>query len=129
MGRAGVPQKTTPLPRITFFVGMPLWRSEDRAGFDADVIGYANLASHDYVVFDGGAAGEAGLRGDDDILADLDVVADVDQVVDFCAAADAGFVQRSAVDGGVGADFYVVFDDQASDLRGLLVASGCESRT
>src|ERR1700678_1906511 len=24
MGRAGVPQKTTPLPRITFFVGMPL---------------------------------------------------------------------------------------------------------
>src|SRR5208282_1857124 len=24
MGRAGVPQKTTPLPRITFLVGMPL---------------------------------------------------------------------------------------------------------
>src|SRR5260370_40601351 len=25
MGRAGVPQKTMPLPRITFLVGMPLW--------------------------------------------------------------------------------------------------------
>ena len=52
------------------------------------------------------------------------VVADMDEVVDFCAAADAGFVERAAVDGGVGADLYVVFDDQASDLRGLLVASG-----
>lgn len=25
MGRAGVPQKTIPFPRITFLLGMPLW--------------------------------------------------------------------------------------------------------
>ena len=70
------------------------------------------------------AAGEAGLRGDDDVLADLHVVADVDEVIDFCAAADAGFVERAAVDGRVGSDLDVVFDDEASDLRELLVASG-----
>ena len=52
------------------------------------------------------------------------VVADVHEVVDFCAAADAGFVECAAVDGGVGADFDIVFDHQTPDLRGLFVASG-----
>src|SRR6266481_225270 len=83
--------------------------AEDGAGFDADMIGNSYLPAYDDAVFDYGAAGDAGLGGDDDILADLDVVADVHQVVDFCAAADAGFVESAAVNGGVGADFYVVF--------------------
>ena len=52
------------------------------------------------------------------------VVADVHEVVDLRAAADAGFVERAAVDGRVSADFDVVFDHQAADLRGLFVASG-----
>src|SRR5208337_1809430 len=54
----------------------------------------------------------------------LDVVADVHEVVDLGAAADAGFVESAAVDGGVGADFHIVFDRQASNLRELLVTSG-----
>ena len=56
--------------------------------------------------------------------ADLHVVADVHEVVDFCAAADSGFVEGAAVDGGVGADLDIVFNHQTSDLRELLVASG-----
>jgi hypothetical protein len=51
-------------------------------------------------------------------------VANVDEVVDFCSAADASFVKRATVDGGVRADFDIVFNHQASDLRGLLVAPG-----
>src|SRR5271155_5398712 len=49
----------------------------------------------------------------------------VHEIVDFCAAADAGFVECSAVDGRVGADFDIVFDHQASNLWKLFVASGC----
>ena len=97
--------------------------SQHGTGFDAGVIADAYLSAHDDVVFDGDTSGEAGLSGDDDVLADLDVVADVHEVVNFRAATDAGFVEGSAVDGGVGADFDIVFDHQASDLGGLLVAS------
>ena len=64
------------------------------------------------------------MRGYNYVLADLDVVADVHQVVDLCAAADSGFVERAAVDGGVGSDLYIVFDYQPSDLWELLVAAG-----
>ena len=98
--------------------------SDHGAGFDAGVIADSNLASHDDVVFDGDAAGEAGLGRDDDIFSDQTVVADVDEVVNFCALADASLVEGPAVDGGVSSDFDVVFEDETTDLRGLLVASG-----
>jgi hypothetical protein len=88
------------------------------------MIAYAHLAGHNHIVFDGHAAGKAGLRGDDYILSDLAVVADVDEVVDFRSAADSCFVQGSAVNSRVSADFYIVFDYKASDLGGLLVTSG-----
>ena len=97
--------------------------SNHRAGFDAGVIAYTDLSSHDDIIFDGDTAGEAGLGGDNYVFSDLTVVANVDQIVDLCALADSGFIQRAAVDGGVGSDFHVVFDYQAADLRGLLVAS------
>ena len=51
-------------------------------------------------------------------------MAHVDEVVDLDAAADAGFSQRPAVDGGVGADFDFVLDDQRSLLRELSVGAG-----
>jgi hypothetical protein len=91
--------------------------SNHRSGFYAGVIADADLPSHDNIVFDGDAAGEAGLSGDYNVLPDLTVVADVDQVIDFCAATDAGFVERAAVDGGVGPDFDIVFNDETADLR------------
>lgn len=97
--------------------------SDHSAGFDAGVVANADLSSHDDVVFDRDAAGEAGLGGDDYIFSELAVVADVNEIIDFCALADASFVEGSAVDGRVGSDFDVVFEDEAPDLRGLLVAS------
>src|SRR5215831_8540755 len=39
------------------------------------------------------------------------------QIVELRAALDAGLAGGSAIDGGVGADFHVVFDDDAADLR------------
>src|SRR5208282_1523993 len=83
--------------------------SDHRAGFYASVIADADLSAHDYVVFDGDAAREAGLRGDNDVLADLAVVADMHEVIDLCAAADASFVERAAINGGVRSDLHVVF--------------------
>jgi len=49
--------------------------SNHGAGFYAGVIANADLSSHDDIVFDGDAAGEAGLGGDDYVFADLAVVA------------------------------------------------------
>ena len=99
-------------------------RAEDCARFDAHVIGDADLAADDDVVFNDGAARKAGLGGNDHVLADLHIVADMHQIVDFRAAADARLVERAAVDGGVGADFDVVLNDEASNLWELFVASG-----
>ena len=69
-------------------------------------------------------AGDAGERDEDDVFADVAVVADVDEVVDLGSAADAGLLERAAVDGGVGADFDVVFDEEGSLLRELGVGAG-----
>src|ERR1700693_5377513 len=83
----------------------------------------ADLAAENDILFDGDTAGEAGLRGDHHVFSDLAVVADVYEVVDFRASANAGCIQGSAVDGGVGADLDVVFDFQAPDLRKLFVTA------
>jgi hypothetical protein len=81
--------------------------SEHHAFFDARVLANPDLSSEHNAIFDHDATRQTGLRRDDDILADLTVVTDVDQVVDLRAAADAGFVERAAIDGGVGADLNV----------------------
>src|SRR5207247_2300652 len=50
---------------------------------------------------------------------------DVDQVVDLGAASDAGRVQGSAVDSGVGTDLDVIGNLESASLREFLVMSGC----
>jgi len=42
------------------------------------------------------------------------------KVIDFCAAADAGFADGSAIDGGVGLNFHVVFQDGRAGLGNLV---------
>ena len=98
--------------------------AEDDLLADVGVVADADLAADDGVVADGAGSGDAGLGSDDDVFSDEDVVADVDEVVDFYAAGDAGFVEGSAVDGGVGADFDGVFDDEAALLGKLDVFAG-----
>ena len=58
--------------------------------------------------------------------ADGHIVADLDLVVDFGAFADHGVAQAAAVDGGSGADFDVVLDQDAAGLRHLQMAVGAE---
>jgi len=57
------------------------------------------------------------------LLADAHVVADVHQVVDLGAVSHHGVIDTAAVDGAVGADFDVIADDAASDVRNLLVSA------
>ena len=60
------------------------------------------------------------MGGDDVVLADFDVVGDLDEVVDFGALADEGRFEAGAVDGGVGADFNVVFEDDMPSCSSLM---------
>src|SRR3981081_2202077 len=46
------------------------------------------------------------------------------QVVDLRSSPNAGFVQRSAVDGGIGANLHIIFDAQPSDLGKFFIVSG-----
>ena len=57
------------------------------------------------------------LRGDHGVRADLAVVADVHEIIELDAFGDARVVERTAVDGGVRADFHIVGDFDNSCLR------------
>jgi len=48
---------------------------------------------------------------------------DMDQVINLRTATDASYLKGSAVDSGVGADFDLIFDFEAPNLRELLVMS------
>src|SRR5262249_16346668 len=74
-----------------------------------------------YVVFKRAAAADADLRRQQPVAPDGHAVRDLHQVVDLAAGADARLAERGSIDGGVGADFDVVFDDHAADLRDLVV--------
>ena len=80
--------------------------------------------SDDGAVANGGGAGDSGAHDEDDVFAYVAVVADVDEIVDFCSAAAAGLLEGAAIDGGVCADFNVVFDEEGSLLGELGVGAG-----
>jgi len=48
----------------------------------------------------------------------------VDQVVDLRTATDAGFIERTAIDGRIGSNLDVILNHQTSDLRKFLVVPG-----
>src|SRR3954463_10435840 len=52
-------------------------------------------------------------------------MSNVDEIVDLRPAADAGFIERTAIDGCIRANFHVSFDHQTAGLRKLLVMSSC----
>ncbi len=90
-----------------------------RAVADPQVISDGDLSAQYHVVSKRTRTPDAALSDDDAILTDLDVVADLNEVVDFCAATDACHAAACPVNGTVGTDLDVVFDDDASDLRDL----------
>ena len=121
MGRAGVPQKTTARPVDALAGWDACLRAQDRAWTDLDVIRDAHLAADDGAVSDSAAARDTGLRSDHHIAADGDVVSHVDEVIELRAPADARLFERAAIDGGVRANFDIVFDDESALLGKLHV--------
>lgn len=65
------------------------------------------------------AAGNSSTGSDRGVGADPAVVADLYLVVDLNSLFDHRVVQRTAIDGGVGADFDIVAQDHPPDLRNL----------
>ncbi len=88
------------------------------------MIAHAHLAAQDCAVAHRTGTRDAGLRGNDDIAPDAAVVTDVNQVVELGPAADPGFFQGPAVNGGVGSDLHVVLNDQRALLGKLGVLPG-----
>lgn len=83
---------------------------------DANVASDSGLGSDGDVIADFCATGDSSLGDDEAVFADDTVVADLDEVIDFCALADGGFTEAGAIDGGIGANFYVVSDFDDADL-------------
>src|SRR5690606_15539849 len=90
---------------------------------DLDVAEDHRRAADHAVTADLGAAGDAGAGGNRGVRADRDVVRDLDQVVELDALLDHRVFQCTAVDGGAGADFDVITDQHAADLRNLFPAA------
>lgn len=90
---------------------------------DVKVSCRGGLSGHDASIADDGRAGEADLSAEKRIFADFTSVADLNEVIDFNAARDACFTDRRAVDGAIGLDLDVVFDDGRAHLLHLVPAS------
>src|ERR1017187_9686270 len=98
-------------------------RSENDARLDRCVVSDANLSSHDRTVSDLDTARNAGLGCDHDIGSDGNVMPDVYQIVELGSRADHGFVQRTAVNGAVGADLDVLANDKFADLGKFVITA------
>src|SRR3989304_10283164 len=119
---AGEPESVWPAGVAA--AGEPALGGNAHAVADLAVPGHAGLPGENHVVADFGAARQAHLGAEQGVLADRRGVADLDEVVNLGAAADAGFADGGAVNGGAGLDFDVVFDDDGTRLHDLVVAAG-----
>ena len=81
------------------------------------MIRYTDLTAHHHMVADSYATGEPALSGDDAVPANGDVVCNVHEIVDLCSFANDGVVATTPVDRGSSADFHVVVNDDAAELR------------
>jgi len=75
-----------------------------------------HLAAENTVVADLDTAGDADLGNQKAVRANVGIVADGNQVAHFCTVTDDGIAESAAVDGTVGADFDIVFDENAANL-------------
>ena len=62
-------------------------------------------------VADLAGSGDAGLRRDDTASSDDDVVADLHEIVDLGALANNCVSQRAAINSRIGANLYIVLND------------------
>ncbi len=101
-------------------------RAGDGAVFELAMIGDADLSADHGALPYRAAAGNSGLRGDHGVLADLDVVGHLHEIIDFYSGGDLSGFERTAIDGGVRADFHVVGNFDSADLWKFPVAAFAE---
>src|SRR3990172_4417145 len=98
---------------------------DHRVGRYVRIVADRQMAEYDRAGADGAAAPDAdaaresGAARDRAVRPDAAVVADLDLVVELHAVLDHGVLDRTAVDGRIGADLDVVADAHAADLRHL----------
>src|SRR5208282_5338526 len=97
--------------------------ANDGAVFEMALLPKTRLAAHHYVLAEIARAGKTDLCGHNGVRADLAVVCDVHQVIQFNAFPDARVVERTAINGRVGANLNVVRDFDDSGLRKFPVAA------
>ncbi len=95
----------------------------DHAIADFEMTCNTDLSGEDHVAADFGAAAESDLSAEKRVFADLGGVTYLYEVVDLGAAANACLADGCAIDGRVGADFDVVFEDDNTGLHDLVVAA------
>src|SRR5258708_901631 len=71
-----------------------------------------------------GASSDSRLCGEDTAGAGLDVVSDLDEIIDLSPLTDQCYAQSGAIDGGIRANFHIVFDFYDSDLRDFVMDTG-----
>lgn len=74
------------------------------------------LTADDAVLSDLGRTGDTALRSHNGIVTDDDIVRNLAEVVDFHAFSDDGRLHFGLVDGGSGADFDIVTDDDIAQV-------------
>src|SRR6185437_2336516 len=99
---------------------------DTRTVADRHVPADPGLARDDDSVPDVRRAGDSNLRHQQTQRADPHVVADLNEIVDARSRADHRVVDAAAIDRRVRADFHVVANYTASDVRNLLVPSVSE---
>src|SRR6185295_3954003 len=83
--------------------------------------GDANLPGENDVSSHLGATGQSHLRAQQRVVSNFGRVSHLNQVVDLRTTTDAGFTDRAPVDGGVCANFDVVFENDDTGLNNLVV--------
>lgn len=91
----------------------------------------ANLTRQDGKISNFRAAGNSNLAHDDATTANFYVVADLDEIVDFRSCANNGIRASPSIDGSVGSNIDVVFNNNPTKLGDPLVPlrSHCEPKS
>ena len=92
-------------------------RNENSFVTNLQVIYQSRLAAHQNPFPNDGASRYAALGRHDRVLTDFDVVRDVDQIVELDTTADECPSECASINGGVGTDLDVIFDDDDPNVR------------
>lgn len=91
---------------------------------DLQVTGDTDLACEDDKILQLGTSGNPDVRADDTMFTNGHVVPDLDQIIDLGAAPDPGLGKTGSVNTCMGPNFHLVPDNNNSDLRQSMMATG-----